>query len=155
MTERVVVVGNGMVGHRFCEELLERDTAGRFQLTVVGEESRAAYDRVGLSAFFDGKTADDLAIGTSDWYAENGAELILDEAVTAVDRKARQVHCASGTIFPYDRLVLATGSIPFVPPIPGTEKNGVFVYRTIEDLEAMASWAMSTPLAWVVATPDT
>lgn len=141
MTERVVVVGNGMVGHRFCEELLERDTAGRFQLTVVGEESRAAYDRVGLSAFFDGKTADDLAIGTSDWYAENGAELILDEAVTAIDREARQVHCASGTIFPYDRLVLATGSIPFVPPIPGTEKNGVFVYRTIEDLEAMASWA--------------
>ena len=141
MTERIVVVGNGMVGHRFCEELLDRDGEGRFQLTVIAEEPRPAYDRVGLSAFFDGKTAEDLALTTSEWYAEQGVELLLDDAVHEIDREARQVRCASGTVRPYDRLVLATGSIPFVPPIPGTEKEGVFVYRTIEDLEAMAAWA--------------
>lgn len=141
VSERIVVVGNGMVGHRFCEELVERDADRSFHVTVLAEEPRPAYDRVGLSAFFGGKTADDLALTTPAWYAEQGIELVLDDPVEEIDREAQRVRCASGSIHPYDRLVLATGSVPFVPPMPGTDKEGVFVYRTIEDLEAMAAWA--------------
>ncbi len=144
VSERVVVVGNGMVGHRFCEALAERDEAKRFRLTAIGEEGRAAYDRVQLSTFFDGRGAEDLAIADADWYAEQGYDLVLGDPVREIDRESRLVFCASGRVLEYDHLVLATGSVPFVPPIPGTDKAGVFVYRTIEDLEAISAWASRT-----------
>jgi nitrite reductase (NADH) large subunit len=135
----VVVVGNGMVGHRFCEEMAARSD-GRFRLTCFGEEPRPAYDRVHLSEFFSGKTADDLQIATPEWYREHGFELCTGHRVVAIDRAQRMIHCASGRRQPYDTLVLATGSVPFVPPIPGADLPGVFVYRTIEDLEAISAW---------------
>jgi nitrite reductase (NADH) large subunit len=140
-TRTLIVVGNGMVGHRFCEKLVELDTDQRFRIVVFGEEPRPAYDRVHLSDFFTGSSADDLALTTTGWYAEHDVELRLGERVTRIDREARSLETAGGETLGYDALVLATGSTPFVPPIPGVERPGVFVYRTIEDLEAIRAWA--------------
>ncbi len=138
---RVVVLGNGMVGYKFCEKLLAKSGGEGFDLVVFGEEPRPAYDRVHLSEFFAGKTADDLTMAPLSWYAENGITLHLSDPVVAIDRAAKTVRSHHGLVVAYDYLVLATGSSAFVPPIPGVEKDGVFVYRTIEDLEMMRDHA--------------
>jgi nitrite reductase (NADH) large subunit len=138
----VVVVGNGMVGYKFCEKLLARKKDGQqITLTVFGEEPRVAYDRVHLSEYFAGKTADDLTLAGAEWYAENGIRLFLSDPVVDIDREEKLVRSHHGHIVHYDYLVLATGSGAFVPSIPGVEKDGVFVYRTIEDLEFIQSYA--------------
>jgi nitrite reductase (NADH) large subunit len=128
---RVLVVGNGMVGHRFCEEIASRRGDRRFDVTCVGEEPRPAYDRVHLSEFFAGRSAADLELADRSWYRERGIDLILGERVASIDRARRSVLTQAGRNLEYDALVLATGSAPFVPPIPGVELGGVFVYRTI------------------------
>ncbi|MFC0031136.1 nitrite reductase large subunit NirB [Micromonospora chaiyaphumensis] len=133
---RLVVVGNGMVGQRFVEALRARDQERRWRVTVLGEERRPAYDRVRLSAFFDGVSAEDLNLHSPD----DGVELRLGEPALAVDRARRIVRTASGE-HPYDALVLATGSSAFVPPIDGTDLPGVFVYRTLDDLAAIRAHA--------------
>ena len=144
---RVVVIGNGMVGYKFCEKLLAKQAGAsgtgqsRLALTVFGEEPRVAYDRVHLSEYFAGKTAEDLAMAPIDWYVENGIHLHLSDPVVLIDRERKEVHSHHGLIVPYDYLVLATGSGAFVPQIAGVEKDGVFVYRTIEDLELIQSYA--------------
>ncbi|GAB3036897.1 nitrite reductase large subunit NirB [Spirosoma pulveris] len=139
---RVVVIGNGMVGYKFCEKLVAKEKNDqRFTLTVFGEEPRVAYDRVHLSAYFDGKTADDLTLAPQSWYAENGITLYLTDPVINIDRERKEVRSHHGVVVPYDYLVLATGSGAFVPPVAGVEKDGVFVYRTIEDLDLIQSYA--------------
>lgn len=148
--ERVVVVGHGMVAHRFCEKLAEYDAEGRFLVTAIGEEPRAAYDRVHLSEFFAGKSAEDLGIAEADWYAERSYALHVNERVVAIDRDTRTVTTSTGRAVPYEILVLATGSAPFVPPLPGVERPGVFVYRTIEDLERIRAWADKSTRAAVI-----
>src|SRR5262245_20524928 len=145
--ERLVVIGNGMVGHRFLEMYGERVAAaggGPFQVTVIGEEPRLAYDRVGLSAYFDGKTPDDLALTHPGQYEAAGCAVRLATRVRRIDRDRGVVEVDGGEI-PYDRLLLATGSAPFVPPVPGHDLPGCFVYRTIEDLEAISAWAAGHP----------
>jgi nitrite reductase (NADH) large subunit len=145
--ERLVVVGNGMVGHRFLEMVRDRAAAtGRapFQVTVIGEEPRLAYDRVGLSAFFDGKTADELSLARPGDYEAAGFAVRLSARARRIDRERRVVEIDGGEV-PYDRLVLATGSSAFVPPVPGRDLPGCFVYRTIEDLEAISAWAAAHP----------
>lgn len=138
----VVVIGNGMVGYKFCEKLIAKDKNGeRFSLTVFGEEPRAAYDRVHLSAYFDGKTAEDLTMAPLDWYLDNGIHLHLSDPVIDIDRDRKEVRSHHGIVVPYDYLILATGSGAFVPPLAGVEKDGVFVYRTIEDLDLIQSHA--------------
>jgi nitrite reductase (NADH) large subunit len=132
-TLRLVVVGNGMVGQRFLESL---PAEAGFDIAVLAEEPRGAYDRVQLSTFFSGKSAQDLALAPAGFFARAGIELRLGEGALAIDRTRRLVRCAAGEL-PYDRLVLATGSAPFVPPIAGRERAGCHVYRTIEDLEAI------------------
>ncbi|MEX2204866.1 MAG: nitrite reductase large subunit NirB [Myxococcota bacterium] len=139
--ETVVVVGNGMVGHRFVEKLVEYDTARRFRVIVVGEEPRPAYDRVHLSDLFAGRTSAELALADADAYLGMGVELRTGERVVSIDREAACVVTGAGARIAYDRLVLATGSAPFVPPLPGRELEGVFVYRTIEDLDAIRAYA--------------
>jgi nitrite reductase (NADH) large subunit len=109
--------------------------------TVVGEEPRAAYDRVQLSSFFSGKTADDLSLVAPDFFVRNAITTHLSERVVAIDRVARRVHTDAGREIEYDSLVLATGSYPFVPPIPGRDRFACHVYRTIEDLEAIRTSA--------------
>lgn len=138
---RVVVVGNGMVGYKFCEKLIAK-ASDFFQITVFGEEPRPAYDRVHLSEYFAGKTAEDLTLAPLDWYFDNNIQIHLSDPITHIDRENKTVLSHHGLSVPYDYLILATGSAPFVPSIPGIEKEGVFVYRTIEDLEMMQSHAV-------------
>ncbi|HQQ62166.1 MAG TPA: nitrite reductase large subunit NirB [Pseudomonadales bacterium] len=128
---KIIVVGNGMVGHHFVEQILHDP---RYAITVIGAEPRPAYDRVHLSAVFDGSTPADLALTTREAYEAAGVEGIFGEAVTAIHREQKTVTTALGRTFPYDKLVLATGSYPFVPPVPGHDHKQCFVYRTIDDL---------------------
>src|SRR6185295_15086600 len=127
MQEKLVLVGHGMVGQRFLEQLVEA-APGRFEITVLGEEPRAAYDRVQLTSFFSGKTADDLSVTPIGFMQRHGIELRLNERVVSIDRDAKVVRTSLGTELPYDTLVLATGSYPFVPPVPGRDRPGCFVY---------------------------
>lgn len=145
--EELVVIGNGMVGHRLVEALRDRDTDHRWHVTVVGEEPRTAYDRVALSSYFDGASARDLSLGDLSGPA---VDVHVDERATAVDRVRRTVTTASGRELRYDRLVLATGSTPFVPPIPGHDLPGCHVYRTIEDLDAITASARGARTGVVV-----
>jgi nitrite reductase (NADH) large subunit len=136
-TRRLVVVGNGMVGHRLVEALHERDPQATWHVTVLGEEGRHAYDRVALSSVFDGKSPDDLCLVADGFYDSGRREVFLREQVTSVDRANRRVTTANGRDFAYDALVLATGSYAFVPAVPGHDLPGCFVYRTLDDLEAI------------------
>lgn len=146
---KLVVIGNGMVGQRLLEELTQACAHG-LEITVLCEEPRPAYDRVQLTSFFSGKSAQDLSLVTPDFFARSQIELILNDRAVRLDRERREVHGASGRKFPYDRLVLATGSYPFVPAIPGREREGCFVYRTIEDLEAIQAASRSAKTGVVI-----
>lgn len=134
---KIVVIGNGMVGYKFCEKLRQADPDKAFKITVFGEEHWPAYDRVHLSDYFTGSTAEDLLLAPSSWYEENDIVLRRNELVTEINREEKKVISHTGTEVPYDKLILATGSGAMVPPINGVEKKGVFVYRTLEDLEAI------------------
>lgn len=147
---RIVVVGNGMVGHRLCESLVRQDVEEGIDVVVIGEEPRPAYDRVHLSEYFAGRSADDLLLADVSWYAAKGIELILADPVGSIDREGNRVTTRSGRVFDYDRLVLATGSSPFVPPVPGIESPRVLVYRTIEDLVAIEVLADRSRTAAVI-----
>ncbi|PAU74523.1 nitrite reductase large subunit NirB [Halomonas salipaludis] len=138
--QRLIIIGNGMVGHHLVEQLVEQGALDRYQVTVFGEERHLAYDRVHLSEYFSGRDADSLALSTADYYAEHGIELRLNEAVLTIDRQANEV-VTDQDRYPYDRVVLATGSFPFVPPIPGNDRDGCLVYRTLEDLDAIRAAA--------------
>ena len=133
---RLVVIGNGMVGHRLLENVM-RASPGRFIVDVFCEEPRVAYDRVKLSSFFSGKTAEDLSLVTEDFFTQDGIAVHLNDRVVSIDREAKQVTGSSGRALSYDTLVFATGSYPFVPPVPGRDRPQCFVYRTIEDLHAI------------------
>lgn len=133
---RIVVVGHGMVGHRFVAAAVERGLTDTHDLLVLGQEGRAAYDRVALTSFFE-VGADALSLLPGGVYDDPRVELRLGVEVVGLDRGARTVVLADGTTETYDELVLATGAAPFVPPVPGTDLDGCFVYRTIEDLEAI------------------
>jgi nitrite reductase (NADH) large subunit len=146
----VVVIGNGMVGHRFCERLVAFDAERTFKIVTFCEEPRPAYDRVNLTKYFTHRSPDKLALASPAWYEENGISLFVGDRAIEIDRAARVVRSACGREVPYDSVVLATGSVPFVPPVPGVDKKGVFVYRTIEDLEAMIAFGKSTRRAAVI-----
>jgi nitrite reductase (NADH) large subunit len=148
----VVVVGNGMVSHRFCERMFEQDPARCYLMTVIGEEPRPAYDRVHLTSYFAGRSADALLLGSTAWYDERGIKLRPGTRVTAIDRARREVALqGSGSpVLGYELLVLATGSAPFVPNVPGVHQSGVFVYRTIEDLDGIIARAATARRAVVV-----
>lgn len=139
--QHIIVVGNGMVGYKFCEKFVAQDKNKSFKITVFGEEPRPAYDRVHLSEFFESKNAKALEMAPAEWYADNNIDLITGERVADINRSSKTITTANDREFAYDFLILATGSSPFVPPIKGVEKEGVFVYRTIEDLEGMLAYA--------------
>ena len=133
---KIVVVGHGMVGHKFIESLAETGLTD-VQVTVLCEEPRAAYDRVHLSSYFSGTTADALSLVEPGFFERTGYQLRLAAKAVAIERRSKTVTTADGEVLDYDKLVLATGSFPFVPSVPGRDRDGCFVYRTIEDLEAM------------------
>ena len=126
-----------MAGQRLVEALQDRDTERRWRVTVLSEEPRRAYDRVALSSYFNGVTADELDLVPDGCYGHGAYELRLGEAVTGIDRAAHTVTTSVGAAIGYDALVLATGSAPFVPPVPGRDLPGCFVYRTLDDLDAI------------------
>jgi nitrite reductase (NADH) large subunit len=150
MPSVVLVIGNGMVSHRFCEKMVEYDPGGRHRLVVVGEEPRPAYDRVHLTNYFTERSEAALLLGTREWYSELGIDLRVGTRIAAIDRISRVATTAEGARIAFDTLVLATGSAPFVPPVPGIQKRGVFVYRTIEDLEAILAHAKGSRRAAVI-----
>jgi nitrite reductase (NADH) large subunit len=137
----VVVIGHGMVGHRFVEALRDRDRDGNWRVVVLCEESAAAYDRVGLSSYIDGWDRTTLALAGNDYAGDELVDLRIGEPATAIDRESRHVITSAGERIGYDAVVLATGSYPFVPPIPGSDLDRCFVYRTMEDLDAIRAAA--------------
>lgn len=149
-TKTVVVVGNGMVGQRLCETLVACDTQHQYTIVTFCEEPRAAYDRVGLTSFFAHRSAEKLLLAKRGWYEEHGVQLHIGDRASQIDRQARVVHSDKGVRTAYDTVVLATGSYPFVPPVPGIDKRGVFVYRTIEDLEKIMEYGKRAKRAAVI-----
>lgn len=145
--QKIVVVGNGMVGHHFVEQIMGDDA---YAITVLGAEPRPAYDRVHLSAVFGGSTAADLALVKREDYQAAGVDAIFGEAVVAIDREKKSVTTELGRHFNYDKLVLATGSFPFVPPVPGHDHKRCFVYRTIDDLGNIRAAAQQSKVGVVV-----
>ncbi|MFE9580775.1 nitrite reductase large subunit NirB [Nocardia sp. NPDC006044] len=136
-----VVVGHGMVGHRFVEALRSRDEAGQWQVVVLSEERLPAYDRVGLSAYVGAWDAAALALPGNEYAGDALVELRLGQRAESIDRDARKVTTSAGDTIAYDALVLATGSYPFVPPVPGHDRPECFVYRTIDDLDGIRAAA--------------
>lgn len=149
-TPHLVVIGNGMVGHKLLQLLIEAEAPQRMRITTFCEEPRVAYDRVHLSEWFGGRSADDLALTSPAFYESAGIDVRIGIKATAIDRKAREVVSSDGSRIPYDRIVLATGSYPFVPPVPGGKGEHRLVYRTIEDLEAMRASASGAKVGVVV-----
>ena len=144
------MIGNGMVGHKFCEKLVGRNHPEKFEIIVFGEENRQAYDRVHLSEFFSGKSAEQLSLADSDWYEDNHITLHLGDPIQSIDRHNKTVQSFKGRVEPYDVLILATGSSAFIPSVRGIDKEGVFIYRTIEDLELISAYARKTKKAAVI-----
>jgi len=137
---KIIVIGHGMVGHKFIETLSDSGALD-LEVTVLCEEPRPAYDRVHLSEFFAGKSAEDLSLVPVGFFERDNLPikltLKLNAKANAIDRIAKTVTVSTGEILSYDKLIIATGSTPFVPPVPGHDRKDCFVYRTIEDLEAM------------------
>ncbi|MDJ0391349.1 nitrite reductase large subunit NirB [Roseomonas sp. E05] len=148
--QRLLVVGNGMAGMRTVENLL-RLAPHRYDITVFGAEPHPNYDRIALSSVLAGeKSLEEIVINSRDWYAENGIRLIAGDPVVALDRAARTVTSASGLTLPYDRLLIATGSKPLAPPIPGLGLPGTCAFRDIADVETMIAAARSGRRAVVI-----
>jgi nitrite reductase (NADH) large subunit len=144
----IVVVGNGMVGHHLVQTLVECELDAH--ITVIGEEPRPAYDRVHLSEVFSGREPADLALATRDTYREWGVDAHFGDAVVRIERDSKYVVTDSGRRFDYDKLVLATGSYPFVPPVPGSELDRCLTYRTIDDLAGIRAKAEGSRVGVVV-----
>ncbi|WP_289076260.1 FAD-dependent oxidoreductase [uncultured Pseudoalteromonas sp.] len=149
--QRVVVVGNGMVGHHFVQQLVsQQGDTQNMEITVLSGEDRLAYDRVQLSSFFKGKTEDDLALTCSKTYQDWQVCFHTHSKVVDINRDAKTVTTAKGKTFEYDKLILATGSFAFVPPIPGKDREHCLVYRTINDLHAIKKSAQASKVGVVI-----
>ncbi|GAA0254115.1 nitrite reductase large subunit NirB [Cryptosporangium japonicum] len=149
MTRHLVVVGHGMVGQRMVEALTDRDTKAEWRVTVLGEETHSAYDRVALSRYLTDPAAA-LGLVSEGWYDGGRRTCHLGDPAVAIDRSARTVRTAAGRELTYDALVLATGSKAFVPPVPGADLGGCHVYRTLDDLDRIRAEATSARAAVVV-----
>lgn len=147
---KLVIIGNGMVGHRYIEDLVERADLSTMDITVLCEEARVAYDRVHLSAYFSHHTASELSLVKEGFYEKHAINVHIGERAVTVNRDKRIVHSSSGREIEYDKLILATGSYPFVPPIKGQESKDCFVYRTIEDLRSIEATAKKSKSGVVI-----
>lgn len=154
---QLTVIGNGMAGARTVEEILTRGGRDRFAITVIGEEPHGNYNRILLSKLLGGdQQPSEILLNPIDWYAENGVRLMPSKKAVSIDRAAKRVHCDCGSEVPYDQLVIATGSSPLVPPFNGLRnelgkrKEGVFVFRTIEDCQEIAAYAKRCKRAAVI-----
>lgn len=135
--KRLVIVGGGMAGFGLSDRLVNHRVEGAYEITLFGDEPQLAYDRVNLSKLFSGRSAEDLQLADRQWYTDQQIDVRAGRRIVSIDRKRNQVVDDGGGVTDYDRLVLATGSRAWVPPIPGSDLPGVFVYRTIDDLRAI------------------
>ena len=147
---KLVVVGNGPVGHNFLEYLVESGESEKYQVTVFGEEPLPAYDRVHLTSWFKNQSVDEINMVHDNFYPKNDFTLYTGDKVTKIDRFKRAVISESGLEVSYDKIIMATGSFPFVPPVPGHDRDNVFVYRTIEDLEKITAAAKTGKIGAVI-----
>ena len=147
---RLAIIGNGMVGHRFIEDLLDKADAEQFDITVFCEEPRKAYDRVHLSSYFSHHTAEELSLVREGFYEKHGVKVLVGERAITINRQEKVIHSSAGRTVFYDKLIMATGSYPWIPPIKGSETQDCFVYRTIEDLNAIESCARRSKRGAVV-----
>jgi nitrite reductase (NADH) large subunit len=138
--KRIAVIGNGMTGFKFCQKLVEKSLQTQFDIIVFGEEPYAAYDRVHLTSYYTGTPVEELTLAPAQWYADNGLQLLTQTQITDIDKTSKTLTLHNHTQISYDILVMATGSSAFVPPIPGVNLKGVFVYRTFEDIDAIKSY---------------
>lgn len=146
----LAVLGHGMVSHHFLEQLVARELHQHYHVVVYGEEPRMAYDRVHLSAYFTGKSAEELSLVSDNFFEQYGIELRRGCQVVAIDRQQRSVRDSAGNELAWDKLVLATGSRAFVPPVPGHDGDRCFVYRTLDDLDAIAACAKNSTRGVVI-----
>ncbi len=147
---RLAIIGNGMVGHRFIEDLLDKSDASLFDITVFCEEPRKAYDRVHLSSYFSHHTAEELSLVREGFYEKHGVKVLVGERAITINRQEKVIHSSAGRTVYYDKLIMATGSYPWIPPIKGSETRDCFVYRTIEDLNAIEACARRSKRGAVV-----
>lgn len=147
---RLAIIGNGMVGHRFIEDLLDKAELNQFEITVFCEEPRIAYDRVHLSSYFSHHTAEELSLVREGFYEKHGINVLVGERAITINRQEKVIHSSAGRTVFYDKLIMATGSYPWVPPIKGAESKDCFVYRTIEDLNAIEACARRSQCGAVV-----
>ena len=150
MTEKLVIIGNGMAPGRMLEHLLEAEP-DRYQVTIFNAEPRVNYDRIMLSPVLSGeKTYEEIVIHGDGWYINNGITLYKGHKIVAIDRTARTVTSDQGVTESYDKLVIATGSVPFIIPVPGNDLPGVLTYRDLDDVQAMLLAAQSRARAVVI-----
>jgi len=147
---KLVVIGNGPVGHNFLEYLVESGQSDQYQVTVFGEEPLPAYDRVHLTSWFKNQDVADINMVTEGFYPNNNFALHSGDKVTKIDRNKKLVISESGIKVNYDKIILATGSFPFVPPVPGHQRDNIFVYRTIDDLEKITAAAKTSNIGAVI-----
>lgn len=148
--QTLVVIGNGMVGHTFLADLTASEIKDQYEVVTFCEEPRVAYDRVHLTEYFSGKSAEDLSMVEDGFFEKNQITLHLGDKAVSIDLENKTVFSEQGISIQYDKLVLATGSYPFVPPIPGHDRENCMVYRTIEDLEAITAAAKTAKVGSVV-----
>lgn len=118
---RLAIIGNGMVGHRFIEDLLDKSDAANFDITVFCEEPRKAYDRVHLSSYFSHHTAEELSLVREGFYEKHGVKVLVGERAITINRQEKVIHSSAGRTVYYDKLIMATGSYPWIPPIKGSK----------------------------------
>ena len=147
---KIAVIGNGMVGHRFVEDLLDKAPADQFEITIFCEEPRKAYDRVHLSSYFSHHTAEELSLVREGFYEKHGVNVLVGERAITINRQDKVIHSNTGRSIYYDKLVMATGSYPWIPSIKGADTQDCFVYRTIEDLNAIEACARRSKRGAVV-----
>lgn len=146
--QNLVVVGNGMVGHYYIDKVLQSNLD--YKITVIGAEPRPAYDRVHLSEYFSGKKPEELALTTREFYQENDVDAYFGDPVAGINTESKSIKTDGGMTFQYDKLVLATGSYAFVPPIPGNDMSHCLTYRTIDDLGEINASAQEAKVGVVV-----
>jgi len=150
MKTKIVVIGNGMVGHNFIEKLVESEINDNVEIITFSEEPYLAYDRVYLSSYFSGSSADDLSLVKGNFYEDNNIQVYLNDKVASVDKNSKTVTSTNGKVITYDKLVFATGSYPFVPPIKGNNRENCFVYRTLNDLDDIRNASKNAKVGVVI-----
>ncbi|NRA39545.1 MAG: nitrite reductase large subunit [Planctomycetes bacterium] len=148
--KQIVIIGNGMVGHKFIEQIVESGAHEFMDLHIFCEEPRVAYDRVQLTSYLSGKTIKELTMVEDGFYEEHGVNIHIGDRAASIDRDKKVVTSEKGVEIAYDKVILATGSYPFVPPIPGKDADHCLVYRTIEDLDAIRASSQGVKVGVVV-----